>query len=95
MFEQILADGMNLPHSLKNLFSVEKCTGSYPVTELDDSHIPGISALYVTNSDSHEHGGDQDHDHTIGSHSHRKESLPIFTAGLIIISTEKAVLSTI
>lgn len=45
-FEQILADGMELPHSLKSLFSVSETEESYPFTLLTDSNIPGITNLY-------------------------------------------------
>ena len=67
-FEQILADGMELPHSLKSLFSVEDGVGSYPVTRLDDTNIPGISDLYVDDPGEDEHG----HGHV---HKHKTESL--------------------
>ena len=46
LFEQHLANGMELPHSLKSLFSIEKDSGSYPFVQLDDSNIPGISKLF-------------------------------------------------
>lgn len=75
-FEQILADGMELPHSLRELFSVKDGIGSYPVTQLDDSNIPGISKLYVDErkEHNHEHGGDQDHDH---EHLHAKSDVSL------------------
>lgn len=67
LFEQILADGMELPHSLKSLFSVESGGGSYPVTRLNDSNIPGISELYVTNLDEHDHADEHEHEHGASS----------------------------
>jgi len=45
-FEQILADGMELPRSLKSLFSTKSGAKSYPFTFLDESNIPGITKLY-------------------------------------------------
>ena len=69
-FEQILADGMELPHSLKSLFSVEDGIGSYPATRLDDSNIPGISDLYTDQQNEHEH------EHELGhAHKHKSGSL--------------------
>lgn len=62
-FEQILAGGMELPHSLKALFSVKKSIGSYPVIHLDDSNIPGISKLYVKKPELHNHGEGHEHHH--------------------------------
>lgn len=46
LFEQILADGMALPHSLKSLFSLSDSESSYPFVFLDESNIPGITQLY-------------------------------------------------
>jgi hypothetical protein len=62
-FEQILAGGMELPHSLKALFSVKKSIGSYPVIHLDDSNIPGISKLYAEEAETHSHGEGHEHHH--------------------------------